>query len=157
VFFRGATGTTTPVAPRLLNVVRLLLTPAAERDDLVFEVPEPDLAPPPDPEVFTDEQWRQADALLALDEVPRRLSGLLAEAREVDPALARLVVLRVLYAVSPELGVALRQGDDRILIAVDDGTPLTDEEFGGDDLLVGMAQIADSRVEAGSDVEGDVA
>ena len=141
-FFRAAAGPTSPLLPRLLDLVQLLLTPAAERDDLVAGVPEPDLVPPPDPDVFTDEHWKRADELLAVDEVPRRLSGLLTEAREADPALPRLVALRVLYAVSPEVGVALRQGDDHVLIAVDDGTPLADGEFGGADLLVGIARLA---------------
>jgi hypothetical protein len=51
------------------------------------------------------------------------------------------VALRVLYALSPEIGVAVRQGDDKVLLAVDDGTPLDDPEFGGVDLLVGVARV----------------
>ncbi|HEX6446519.1 MAG TPA: hypothetical protein VF053_15595 [Streptosporangiales bacterium] len=143
-FFQGGTGLKTPVVPRLRDLVRLLITPSAERDDLVGAVPEPELMPPPDPDVYDDEQWRRADALLALAGAPRRLSGLLADAREIDPELPRLVMLRVLYAVSPEIGVAVRQRDDHVLIAVDDGTPLEDPEFGGADLLVGLARVAHS-------------
>jgi hypothetical protein len=147
--------------PRLLDLVQMLLTPAAERD-LTAGVPEPDLAPPPQPDVFTDVQWKRADALLAVDGVPRRLSGLLAAAREADAALPHLIVLRVLYAVSPELGIALRQGDDQVLLAIDDGTPLVDPEFGGADLLVGVARLAgpaylDTVAPGRDDREGEVA
>jgi hypothetical protein len=159
-FFHAAAGLASPLLPRLLDLVQLLLTPVAERDDLVADLPEPDLAPSPDPDVFSDEQWKRADELLESDGVPRRLSGLLAAAREADPAVPRLVVLRALYAVSPEIGVALRQGDDQVLIAVDDGTLLADREFGGADLLVGSARLSRSGgatlVQAG-DPDGEVA
>lgn len=128
-FFHAATGLATPLALRLCDLVRLLITPTQERDDLIADVPEPDLIPLPDPDVFTEDQWAYADALLNVEEVPRRLSGLLAQARRVDPDLPRLVMLRALYAVSPELGVALRQGDQTVLLAVDDGTRLDDPEF----------------------------
>jgi hypothetical protein len=162
VFFRAAAGVRSPLLPRLLDLVQLLLTPAAERDDLTAGVPEPDLAPPPEPDVFTDEQWKHADDLLAVHEVPRRLSGLLAAAREADAALPHLIVLRVLYAVSPEVGVALRQGDEQVVLAIDDGTPLVDPEFGGADLLVGVARLArpghlDTIATGTTDWEGEVA
>jgi hypothetical protein len=49
--------------------------------------------------------------------------------------------LRVVHAVSPEVGVARRQGDHSVLLAVDDGTRLADPELGGADLLVGVAAI----------------
>jgi len=131
----------------------LLITPTQERDDLIADVPEPDLIPLPDPDVFTEEQWAYADALLNVEEVPRRLSGLLAQARRVDPDLPRLVMLRALYAVSPELGVALRQGDQTVLLAVDDGTRLDDPEFGGADLLVGVARLTDPTATGGTAVD----
>jgi hypothetical protein len=141
VFFRAATGVGDVVAPRLADLVQLLLTPSVERDDLTAEVPEPDLAPPPDPQVFTDGQWRAASDLLDRPGAPRHLSGLLAEARRVDAALPQLVALRVLHAVGPEVGTARRHGDGTLLLAVDDGTVLTDPELGGADLLVGSATI----------------
>jgi hypothetical protein len=121
--------------------VHLLLTPPAERDDLAGEVPELDLAPPEDPDLFTEDQWQEADRLLTLDGVPRRLSGLLAQARVLDPELPQLIALRVLHAMDPEVTSALRQGDRQVLIAVDDGTPLVDPEFGGVDLLVALAEL----------------
>jgi hypothetical protein len=37
------------------------------------------------------------------------------------------------------VGAAVRQGDDRALLAVDDGTLLEDAEFGGADLLLSSA------------------
>jgi hypothetical protein len=141
VFFRAVAGLKLPRLPRLAHLVALLLTPPQEQLHLLDEVPEPDLAPAPDPDVFSEDLWRQADALLELDEMPRRLSGLLVEARTLDRDLPLLVALRVLYALSPEIGVAVRQGDAQILLAVDDGMALEDLEFGGADLLVGMAAV----------------
>ncbi|OHV69593.1 hypothetical protein [Pseudofrankia sp. BMG5.36] len=141
-FFRAGTGLRLPVVPRLLDMVELLLRPAPDRTDLGESLPEPELEPLPDPEVFTAEQWRWAEELLDVSEVPRRLSGLLADARAAEAELPRLVMLLALHAVSPEVGTARRQGDDRILIAVDDGTRLDDEGFGGADLLVGVARIS---------------
>jgi hypothetical protein len=37
------------------------------------------------------------------------------------------------------VGTAHRQGERRLLFAVDDGTELDDPEFGGADLIVGSA------------------
>jgi hypothetical protein len=154
-FFSAASGLADPLLPRLLDLVQLLLTPAAERDDLATDLPEPDLVPPPDPDVFSDEQWAWADELFDTDGVPRRLSGLLAAARQRDPGLSRLVALRVLHAVSPEIGVALRQGDGEVLIAVDDGAALSDAEFGGADLLVGVARLTRPAAGAVPAASGD--
>jgi hypothetical protein len=100
----------------------------------------------PDSDRFTDEQWRQADALLDLGEVPRRLSGLLAQARSTDRELPELVALRVLHAVGPEVSTARQQGDQAVPLAVDDGTVLDDPEFGGRDLLVALARITADTV-----------
>ncbi len=44
-----------------------------------------------------------------------------------------------MHAASPPVGTAYRQGEERLLFAVDDGTPLRDPEFGGADLIVGSA------------------
>jgi hypothetical protein len=143
-FFSGASGVTPPRLPRLVRLVEQLLTIPQDKGHLLDEVPVPELAPSPDPDAFSDEQWDLASALLELDEVPRRLSGLLAEARELDTDLPLLVALRVVYALAPEIGVAVRQHDDSILLAVDDGTPLMDPQFGGADLLVGLARLDDS-------------
>jgi hypothetical protein len=113
------------------------------------------LAPLPDPDVFSEEQWRQAGELLELDEVPRRLSGLLADARALDPHLPLLVALRVLHALAPEIGVAVRQGDEAVLLAVDDGTLLHDLQFGGSDLLVGVAQLDADRTATAESARGE--
>ena len=123
-FFGAASGLTPPRLPRLVRLVEQLADAAAGKGRLLDEVPEPELAPLPDPDVFSEEQWHQASELLELDEVPRRLSGLLAEARVLDPDLPLLVALRVLHALAPEIGVAVRQGDDAVVLAVDDGTPV---------------------------------
>jgi len=141
VFFSGAAGLMPPRLPRLTRLIEQLLQPPLDRNHLLDEVPEPELAPLPDPEVFTDEQWHQASELLELHEMPRRLSGLLADARLLDPDLPWLIALLALHAVSPEVGVTMRHGNDQVLLAVDDGTSLHDPEFGGSDLLVGVARL----------------
>ena len=140
-FFGGATGLAPPKLPRLIRLVEQLLRPPQDKKHLLDEVLEPELAPLPDPDVFSDEQWRQARELLDLVELPRRLSGLLADARVLDPDLPWLVALLALHAVSPAVGVAVRHGDGAVVLAVDDGTPLEDPEFGGSDLLVGVARL----------------
>ncbi|MQA62980.1 MAG: hypothetical protein GEU86_16155 [Actinophytocola sp.] len=140
-YFQAASGASTPGVATLPSLVSMLLRPAPERGKVVGELPEPELAPAEDTDPYSDEQWRHADELLDLPEVPRRLSGLLAEARSIDPELPRLVALRALHSYSPAIGAAVRQGDDGALVAVDDGTPLDDPEFGGADLLVSTAAV----------------
>jgi hypothetical protein len=160
VFFTAGAGVAPPGQVRLLDLVRLLLTPSAQRDDLGGDLPEPDLVPAAEPDVFDQGHWERADALFDLGEVPRRLSSLLADARALDPELPRLVVLRTLVQVSPEIGTALRQADESIMIAVDDGTVLADPEFAGADLLVASARLADGARAAGgarAGVEGGAA
>ncbi len=150
-FFRAGTGVAVHGVPRLIDVVYLLLAPPIERDDLGEELPDPDLAAAADPDVFSVEQWDEADRLLTVDGMPRRLSALLAEARAADPALPHLIALRVLHAVDPGVSGAVRQGDERVLVAVDDGTELDDPEFGGSDLLVGLAALAPPSAAGGDD------
>lgn len=154
-FFHAASGVHLPGVATLSSLVSMLLRPAPERSKVVGELPEPELAPADDHGVFSDEQWRQSDALLSLPEVPRRLSGLLAEAREIDPQLPRLIALRAVHAFSPEVGAALRQGERSTLVSVDDGTPLDDPEFGGRDLLVVTALVHRAPEDpAGQDLAG---
>ncbi|MCK2239251.1 MULTISPECIES: hypothetical protein [unclassified Crossiella] len=155
VFFRAAAGPRRVTVLGLVGLVDLLLTPVADREPLLDELAEPELAPGPEADRYTEHQWDQASELLELDGVACRLSGLLTRARDLDPVLPELVALRVLHAYSPELGVALRQGDPRVLVAVDDGTALRDKEFGGADLLVGVAELPelDARPESAGDRE----
>jgi len=145
-FFTAGAGLRLPSVVSLGGLVETLLMPPSDRDPLGEPIPEPDLAPLPDSDRFTDEQWRQAEALLDLGEVPRRLSGLLAQARSADPELPELVVLRVLHAVGPEVSTARQQGDQSVPLAVDDGAVLDDPEFGGRDLLVTLARIMPDAV-----------
>jgi len=154
-FFGAASGLAPPKLPRLVRLVEQLLTPPQDKGHLLDEVLEPELASSPDPDVFSEEQWRQASELLELDEVPRRLSGLLADNRIVDPDLPVLVALRVLHALAPEIGVAVRQGDDAVVLAVDDGTLLHDPQFGGSDLLVGVARLDADGTAAAESVRGE--
>ncbi|WP_037604399.1 hypothetical protein [Streptacidiphilus rugosus] len=139
-FFRKGIGLRTPSAVRLNDLIDVLLTPPVEREHLGAELPEPDLISTPDDSRFTDAQLEHALSLLDLPaDAPRRLSGLLAEARRADPELPYLVALLAVHAASPSVGTAYRQGEERLLFAVDDGTRLLDEEFGGADLIVGSA------------------
>ncbi|UKY48656.1 hypothetical protein [Streptomyces inhibens] len=139
-FFAHGTGLRTPSAVRVGDLVEVLLTPPVEREHLGAEMPEPDLVATPDDSRFSEAQLDAAMALLALPaDAPRRLSGLLAEARRSDPELPYLVALLAVHAASPPVGTAYRQGEQQLLFAVDDGTELTDPEFGGADLIVGTA------------------
>ncbi|MEV1007080.1 hypothetical protein [Streptomyces sp. NPDC049881] len=139
-WFARATGPRPPGAVRLTDLTELLLTPPAPREHLGAELPEPDLVATPDDSRFSEEQLATALELLRLPEdAPRRLSGLLAEARRRDPELPHLVALLAVHAASPPVGTAYRQGEPRLLFAVDDGTELTDPDIGGADLIVGTA------------------
>ncbi|MFD1829627.1 MULTISPECIES: hypothetical protein [Streptomyces] len=139
-FFARGTGLRAPAAVRLGDLTELLLTPPAPREHLGAEMPEPDLIATPDDSRFSEEQLEAATELLDLPaDAPRRLSGLLAEARRRDPDLPYLVALLAVHAASPPVGTAYRQGERRLLFAVDDGTELDDPEFGGADLIVGTA------------------
>lgn len=58
------------------------------------------------------------------------------------------MALLAVHAASPPVGTAYRQGEERLLFAVDDGTELDDPEFGGADLIVGMALLDAARMKA---------
>jgi hypothetical protein len=139
-FFARGAGLRTPNVMRLGDLVDLLLTPPVPREHLGAEMPEPDLVATPDDSRFSEEQLEAAMELLELPpDAPRRLSGLLADARRRDPELPYLVALLAVHAASPPVGTAYRQGEPRLLFAVDDGEQLDDPEFGGADLIVGTA------------------
>ncbi|MFF4158057.1 hypothetical protein [Streptomyces sp. NPDC001678] len=139
-FFARGTGLRVPASVRVGDLVEMLLTPPVEREHLGAEMPEPDLVETPDDSRFSEEQLASALELLDLPaDAPRRLSGLLAEARRRDPELPYLVALLAVHAASPSVGTAYRQGEQSLLFAVDDGTRLDDPEFGGADLIVGKA------------------
>ncbi|WP_051941648.1 ATP synthase subunit B family protein [Phaeacidiphilus oryzae] len=141
-FFGRGTGFRTPGSVRLTDLVDGLLTPPVEREHLGAELPEPDLVATPDDSRFSEEQLEAALQLLDIPaEAPRRLSGLLAEARRQDPELPYLVALLSIHAASPPVGVAHRQGEPGVLFAVDDGTPLDDPDFGGADFILGTATL----------------
>ncbi|MEU3356159.1 hypothetical protein [Streptomyces sp. NPDC037389] len=139
-FFARGTGLRVPASVRVGDLVEMLLTPPVEREHLGAEMPEPDLVETPDDSRFSEEQLASAMELLDLPaDAPRRLSGLLAEARRRDPELPYLVALLAVHAASPSVGTAYRQGEQSLLFAVDDGTRLDDPGFGGADLIVGKA------------------
>ena len=149
-FFARGTGLRTPVSVRVGDLVDVLLTPPQEREHLGAEMPEPDLIATPDDSRFSEEQLAAAMELLDLPaDAPRRLSGLLADARRRDPELPYLVALLAVHAASPPVGTAYRQGEPKLLFAVDDGVELDDPEFGGADLIVGMALLDTVGMAAG--------
>jgi hypothetical protein len=147
-FFGSAVGLTVPSALRLADLFDALITPVSERDSLGGWIEDPDLSDDEEPPRFPDASYDQLDALLDLDpEVPQRLSSILADARRrqaADPdaeELPLLVVVRVLALAAQEIGTARRHHDSSVLMAVHDGTPLDDVEFGGADLLVARAML----------------
>lgn len=84
------------------DLVEMLLTPPVEREHLGAEMPEPDLIATPDDSRFSEEQLAVAMELLELPaDAPRRLSGLLADARRRDPELSYLIALLAVHAASP--------------------------------------------------------
>jgi hypothetical protein len=153
-FFARGAGLRTPPVVRVGDLVEALLMPPAERDHLGAEMPEPDLVATPEDSRFSEEQLDTALELLDLPhDAPRRLSGLLAEARRHDAELPYLVALLAVHAASPPVGTAYRQGEQRLLFAVDDGTELDDPEFGGADLIVGSALLDAAEMAAERTVE----
>ena len=142
-FFRAAVGVQTPSVPRLMNLVEALLIPPQEPEMPGVEEPEPNLTSAPDGLFFTDEQYQHAvDLFDGIDpDAPRRLSGLLEEARSLDVGLPHLVGMLATFDVAPALGEAISQRDRHVRLAVDDGEVLDDPEFGGADLLVARGVI----------------
>lgn len=152
-FTRGA-GPVVPVALRLIDLFAALVTPPVERNVLGGELDEPDLSDAEPEPAFPAECYELLEELLDLDvEAPRRLSGLLEEARTLHPELAELVVVRVIAQAAQEINPALRHGATSVLIAVDDGTELEDPEYGGADLIVARAAL-ERDVTPDDDVEG---
>ena len=156
-FFSAGAGVRVPSVPSLTGLVETLLTPPVERDPLGQPVVEPDLEPATT-QRFGERVWAQSAAVLDGGRA-RRLSALLAQARDVDPDLPALVVLRVVHGVGSAIGTARNQGDASVLLALDDGTVLRDPEFGGSDLLVATADVLAGAegIEQGSDVQEEVA
>jgi hypothetical protein len=156
-FFEAGAGIAIPRAPRLWDLVERLLTPPAEYDHLGTELVEPEFIERPDPARFSDAQWQRATELLdRIDDRPRRLSDLLADAREgdhEDPDLPLLVALLAYHDLCPPLGSVIRQGETWVRISVDDGTPLHDPQLGGSDLLLACAQVS-TPSDAAAEAEG---
>ncbi|GAB3048656.1 hypothetical protein GCM10027053_03730 [Intrasporangium mesophilum] len=157
-FFTTVAGLSVPKAARLADLFDALITPPAERDELGDEVEEPELSDDAEPDRFPDASYAALGQMLNLDpEAPRRLSGMLAEARDrqaEDPDaedLPLLVVVRVLALAAQEIGAARRHDEPSVLIAVDDGTRLQDPQFAGADLLITRAPLVDAAAEAAAE------
>ena len=87
---------------------------------------------------FDDPTWDTAEAILADCDRPTRLSALLARAeiRAGTGDVSHLVAILAMRAVDPGLGHRIAAGEEAVLVAVDDGTPLDHPRFAGADLLV---------------------
>ncbi|MFF7986927.1 hypothetical protein ACFZDK_48965 [Streptomyces sp. NPDC007901] len=141
VFVEHSAGPTSTDQPGLATLIPALLAPPVQRSRFADEEEEPEPTPAEQEGGFSDEQWRAAHALLDLPDAARRLSHLLQEAALIDPPLPELVALLVLRAFSPQIGPALRHGQDHVLIAVPASTTFAQAGFAGDDLLVTAAQL----------------
>lgn len=130
---------------RLLDV---LAEPRVRNDHLGEEVEDPDLADLSRVPVFDDAMWDVAEGMLDDVDVPTRLSAVLARTADmaaedgaVDVARAcRLVAFLAARAYDPDLAHSARQ--DRVLVAVADGTMLETPWLSGDDLLLVPAEVA---------------
>lgn len=147
-FFTASNQPRPPRALRLADLFDELITPALTREHLGDAVDDLDLVEIEEPSRFPDASYRAVNRLLDLPvEEPVRLSELLHRARttactEPDATdLDLLLVIRVLAGAAPDLTEALANKDPRILLALDDGTPLDDPEYGGSDLLIAAAAI----------------
>ncbi|MFF0295172.1 hypothetical protein ACFYST_18120 [Kitasatospora sp. NPDC004614] len=140
-FFRDAGGLKRPTVLGLPSLVTRLLRPPAERQRLGTEIPEPEVQRTEDRMPFTIDDWATTDDLLNLHRRPRRLSQLLAEAEEIAPSTADLLLHRAVHAFSPQANQHRLQGDPSVLIAVRTGEPFDLPRFGGDDLLLQTAEI----------------
>jgi hypothetical protein len=151
-FFRGAMGVAIPRAFRLSGLLDALLRPPVVRNE---EMPdeEPELVWREVVERrFTDEAERAAATLLAELDQPTRLSALLPAARSAADGADHLVVLLALRWFAPEGdeegdeagGFARRRFSAVPLDVIDDGAILTDDVFGGADLLIAPHLTADA-------------
>jgi hypothetical protein len=161
-FWARSAGQAVPSALRLADLFDGLITPVAERDLLGDQIFAPDLADDEEPQRFSDATYDQLHQLLDLDpDAPQRLSGLLADARIAQAAdedvaeLPLLLVVRVLAWAAQEIASARHHGERSVMIAVDDGTPLEDREFGGSDLLIARAELLDDA-RAAAHVTADI-
>ncbi|MET9433923.1 hypothetical protein [Streptomyces sp. NPDC006551] len=147
-FYEQSMGPTADDQLCLAALVPALLTPSLERARFTGEEEEPELVPVVEVRGYTDEQQRLAESLLYLADQARPLSELLEEAAALDPELPDVVALLALRAFSPQLGAALSEGVDRVLLAVSAGVPLESQGYEGDDLLLTSAAFDRAALDA---------
>jgi hypothetical protein len=133
-FLQSVVGPAPPRPMRLTDLVEVLFQPRRGNEDEDFIDDEPDLVDLGDDRRYPGDAWRIAEEIFAATVVTggRRLSELLALARQRDPRATELVALSALHAFAPER-------TPPPLEAIDDGRALDDPEFGGGDLIVGPA------------------
>ncbi|MEU2689789.1 hypothetical protein ABZ654_39140 [Streptomyces hygroscopicus] len=141
VFVEGAVGPERQDQVNLATLVPALLAPPPAYSRFAEEEDIPGLLAPEDEVRFSEEQQRLARELLDMRDSVRTLSDVLAEAALLDDDLPELIVLAALRAFSPQLGSALRNGQDRLLIAVSASAIFEEHGFIGDDLLLSTARL----------------
>lgn len=145
-FAIDALGPVTPRLPRLSTLIDALLAPGRVVEPAPREVEQPELDDEPEIQAYRTTALAAARILFATAlPAPRRLSDLLAAAREDDdPEVEELVWLGGLWAFAPEapddpdIELAASVGELTAgLEAEDDGSMLNDDRFAGADLLIG--------------------
>lgn len=153
-FLESLAGVDTPLVLDLGQLVAEMFAPVREVAPSLPEIEEPDLAEGEVLARFPKEFREAVDRAVFTPalQAPRRLSRLLWQARRAFPENAQVaaeyVVLRALELYAPEneaLGT---------LISENDGRPLEDVEYGGDDLLVGPSVRQPSPAEPMAASEG---
>lgn len=140
-FFGAAAGPRPPAVVRLGSLVAALLQPRRERGADGPELVEPELeARAVDLVRFGSEAWAAAAAVFEEGAAEaRRLSSLLAAARDRGPGVANLVALLAVRWFAPDQ-LDAEPGSDQLgglrFESVDDRAVLADAGFGGTDLLV---------------------
>ncbi|MFE7868753.1 hypothetical protein ACFUYE_00165 [Micromonospora humida] len=147
-YFRSSAGLARPSVVTLSSLVDLLLRVPPEQGNLGRQLPEPELVPVTSTDRFSDEHWQMVSLLLDLQETTRPLSELLVEAAELDEDLPALVSLLATHAYAPELGSAMRRGQQHVLLALPTGDALPLAGVGGvhgDDLLLTAVALLDDE------------
>lgn len=156
LFFERVLGPRPQRIGRLSSLIRALLAPPRERDDLGAEVVEPELDDMTPAEAFPAAVRAAAASVLDGVGIPaRRLSDLLVEALECSAATAHLVALLVLHAYSPPIESHLRVDDQTpMLVAWSDGTQLPAMLRRGGEAFERVFGAGDGALEAHGEVSG---
>nr|WP_095877457.1 hypothetical protein [Streptomyces sp. TLI_235] len=140
-FFSRSTGPASKILLNLATLVPALLRPPPGPSRFAGQVEDPQTEPLEDTTRFTSAQWETAEQLMYLPGTVRSLSSLLEDAARIDPDLPSLVALLGVHAYSPDVGAALRRGDDHVRVAARTDSVLDSAGFYGDDLWLTTARL----------------